>query len=45
MDLSSNHFDDYSHNCEYATINMIIIMIKGNYDYMYDYTTNVIILK
>jgi hypothetical protein len=45
MDLSCNHFDNYSHSCEYVTTNMIIIMIKGNYDYIYDYMINVTVLK
>jgi hypothetical protein len=41
MELNCNHFDDYSHNCESMTINMTMIIIIGNYDYM----TNVTILK
>ncbi len=45
MDLSCCHFDNYSHNYESTTTNMIMITIRGNYDYKYDYTTNVTILK
>jgi hypothetical protein len=41
MDLSCNHFDNYSFNYEYLITNMTMITIKGNYDY----TTNVTILK
>ncbi len=33
MDLSSNHFDNYSHNYEFATTNMIMTTTIGNYDY------------
>ncbi len=43
--LSCNHFDDYSHNCEYVIINMTMTTTRNNYDYIYDYTTNVTILK
>jgi hypothetical protein len=45
VDLSHSHFDNYSHNCESMTINMTMITIRGNYDYIYDYTTNVTIMK
>jgi hypothetical protein len=45
MDMSRSHFDDNSHNYEFATTNMTMITTKGNYDYKYDYTTNVTILK
>ncbi len=45
MDWNCNHFHDYSHNCEYMIINMTIIITRGNYDYIYDYMTNVTILK
>ncbi len=43
--MSHNHFDDYSHNYEFATTNMNMITTRGNYDYKYDYTINVTILK
>ncbi len=33
MDLSCNHFDNYSHNYEFATTNMIMTTTIGNYDY------------
>jgi hypothetical protein len=39
------HFDDYNHNCESMTINMPMIITRGNYDYKYNYMTNVTILK
>jgi len=39
------HFDDYNHNCESMTINMTMIITRGNYDYKYNYMTNVTILK
>ncbi len=45
VDLSCNHSDDYSHNYDATTTNMTMITTKGNYDYKYDYTTNVTILK
>ncbi len=45
MDLSCNHFDNYSRNCEFVIINMTMITIRNNYDYIYDYTINVMILK
>ncbi len=43
MDLSHSHFENYSHNCEYMIKNMTMIKTRGNYDYKYDYTTNVTI--
>ncbi len=45
MDLNRNHFDEYNHNCESTTTNMTMITTRGNYDYKYDYTINVTILK
>jgi hypothetical protein len=45
MDLNCNHFDDYSHNYESMITNMTMITTRSNYDYKYDYTTNVTILK
>jgi len=33
MDLNRNHFDNYNYICEYVSLNMIIIMTEGNYDY------------
>ncbi len=39
--MSRNNFDDYNHNYEFATTNMTMITSRGNYDYKYDYTTNV----
>jgi hypothetical protein len=45
VDLNHSHFDDYSHNYEYVTTNMTMIATRGNYDYKYDYMTNVTILK
>jgi hypothetical protein len=45
MDLSRNHFDNYSYNNESTTTNVTMITTRGNYDYKYDYTTNVTILK
>ncbi len=41
MDLSCSHFDNYSHNYEFATTNMTMLTTRGNYDY----TINVTILK
>ncbi len=41
MDLSCSYFDDYNHKYEFVTTNMTIIITRGNYDYKYDYTTNV----
>ncbi len=43
--LKSQSFNDYNHNCESTTINMIMIITKGNYDYIYDYMIKVNILK
>jgi hypothetical protein len=34
-----------NHNYEFATTNMTMIPTIGNYDYKYDYMTNVTILK
>jgi len=45
VDSSCTHFNDYNHNYESTTTNMIMITTRGNYDYKYDYTTNVTILK
>jgi len=39
--FKSQHFDNYSYNCEYVIVNMT----KHIYDYIYDYMSNVIILK
>jgi hypothetical protein len=43
--LNSQSFNDYSHNCESTIINMIMIITKGNYDYIYDYMIKLTILK
>jgi hypothetical protein len=43
--FQSSYFDDYSHNCESITINMTMITTKDNYDYIFDYTSNVTIFK
>ncbi len=45
MDFSRNHFNYYTQNCEFVIINMTMITTINNYDYIYDYTTNVMILK
>jgi hypothetical protein len=45
MDLSCSHFDNYSHNYEFVTTNMIMITNRTSYDNKYEYTTNVTILK
>ncbi len=45
VDLSHNHFDDYSQNYEFVIKNMTMITIRNNYDYIYDYITNIMILK
>jgi hypothetical protein len=44
-EFQSSYFIDYSHNCESITINMTMITTKDNYDYIFDYTTNVTIFK
>jgi hypothetical protein len=45
MNLNRSHFDNYSHNYESTTTNMTMITTRGNYEYKYDYTTNVTILS
>jgi hypothetical protein len=45
MDFSRNHFNYHTQNCEFVIINMTMITTINNYDYIYDYTTNVMILK
>ncbi len=45
MDFNCNNFIDYNHYCESTTTNMTMITTRGNYDYKYDYTTNVTISK
>jgi hypothetical protein len=43
--FSQIHFNDYNHNCEFITIKMTMITTKDNYNYIFDYTTNVTIFK
>jgi len=31
------HFNNYNHNVDYMTINMITTMTTSDYDYNYDY--------
>ncbi len=45
MDLNRIHFDNYSHNYEFPITNMTMITTKDNYDYKYNYMTNVTVLK
>ncbi len=43
--FSHYHFNDYSQNYDYMTIYTTIIRTKNIYDYEYEYTTSVLILK
>jgi hypothetical protein len=45
VNFSQIHFNDYNHNCESITIKMTMITKKDNYNYIFDYTTNVTIFK
>ncbi len=45
VDLNRSHFEYYSHNYESMIMNMTMITTRNNYDYIYDYMTNVTILR
>jgi len=45
LNFSQIHFNNYSHNCKSITIKMTMITTQDNYDYIFDYTTDVTIFK